>query len=331
MRDRRPNARKRGFTLVELLVVIAIIGVLVALLLPAVQAAREAARRAQCTSNIKNVVLAMHNFHDSKKHIPYGVTQFRGNAPNYDGSITGKGWIIDILPHLEAQSLYDQLKPGFNDTGDDSNDWDKGKGMQRNEIESLMATRQSILECPSEDAAGSVSTEMWWWIGKPVAVTTYKGVLGDNVVWPQGENGFRNLHRSTGTVPDCHNNLRGCNGVIWRMSFADPLNFRRISDGLSNTLFVGESLPSQDFHSAAYFADGDWASCNIPLNFTLVGLSVTELKQQWFHTRGFASRHPGGVNFARGDGSVTFLSDDIDHNQTLRPLCTRDGGEIAVN
>jgi prepilin-type processing-associated H-X9-DG protein len=91
---------------------------------------------------------------------------------------------------------------------------------------------------------------------------------------------------------------------------------------------VGESVVSQDFHSAAYFADGSWGSCGIPLNFLLFGVTDTEIKNRWNEVRGFKSLHPGGAHFVMVDGSVHFANEGIDHN-VYRGLATRAGGETG--
>ena len=317
--------RKRayGFTLVELLVVIAIIGVLVALLLPAVQSAREAARRVKCSNNLKNIALAIQEYHDANGHLPYSVNPYDQTSTRY-ASYTGKGWIVDILPYLEQPALHEALRPGFANPGDDTNDFSQGAdtgGMRRAEIREFVAARLPVLECPSDDSVNTATSDMWYFEGIQVAVTSYKGVLGDHIVYISTP--AETLHRE-GTLPDCHKNERGCNGVFWRFAFLDPIEFRHITDGLSNTFFVGEDVASQDYHAAAYYADGDWASCNAPLNFFLTNLSVDEIKDQWVNTRGFKSLHPGGAFFAMGDGSVSFVNEDIDH-ETYRALSTRAG------
>lgn len=349
---RRPVA---GFTLVELLVVIAIIGVLVALLLPAVQAAREAARRMSCANNVKNVALAIHNFHDANKYLPHGIDYGRYGPENFitapntktpvarskyaeDMNLSGKGWIVDILPQLEQQALYNNLKPGFEDPGTATNNFAAGigggRGMGAMQIREFVAQQLPVLTCPS-DPSSRARDDQWQWgtaaAGVLVATTSYKGVLGDaKVGMAFGANGLWSKAGDTywGSEPDCFESIN-CNGLFWRFSYYDPINFKKVSDGLSNTLMVGEAVVEQDFHSAAYFSDGDWASCNMQLNY-FVQATPEEIKNDyWFDVRGFRSLHPGGVHFALADASVQFISEDVDH-LVYRAMSTRDGGETAA-
>jgi prepilin-type processing-associated H-X9-DG protein len=120
-----------------------------------------------------------------------------------------------------------------------------------------------------------------------------------------------------------------CNGLIFRNSWARPISLRKVGDGASNTFLVGEGVVSQDFHSAAFFADGSWASCGIPLNFLLFGVPDNEIKfDRWNEVRGFKSLHPGGAQFVMADGSVHFVAESMDHN-VYRGLATRNGGETV--
>jgi prepilin-type processing-associated H-X9-DG protein len=108
------------------------------------------------------------------------------------------------------------------------------------------------------------------------------------------------------------------------------VNFRKVTDGTSKTFMVGETVVEQDYHSAAYFSDGDWASCGIPLNHFQVPATITLLKNfpGWAEARGFKSMHPGGAHFVMADGSTHFVNESIDQN-TYRALSTKAGGESA--
>ena len=134
-----------------------------------------------------------------------------------------------------------------------------------------------------------------------VATASYKGVLGDNVVWPEftsHKDGTPPPDGTSGGI-DCHNSMIGCNGLFWRNAYFKPLKLKDIIDGQSKTLMVGECVVGQDFHSAAFFADGDWASANVPLNFFLVGFDEQGLIDKWYEVRGFRSLHPGVVRISR--------------------------------
>lgn len=339
-----------GFTLVELLVVIAIIGVLVSLLLPAVQAAREAARRISCANNIKNVALAIHNYHDARKHLPFQINYNSGfgreeyrlpsgtekaSPSEYvqEDNLNGKGWIVDILPFVEQQAMYDVMKPGFT-PGLSGNrmtffaNGPRGFGMGDPAIREVMQQQLPLLTCPSDPTA-TPRDDLFHWRNATVAVTSYKGVAGDTAVGEVFGGPGLGLWTDEpwGSLPDCFETL-GCNGLFWKMSYYDPINFRRISDGLSNTLMIGESVAEQDLHSMAYFSGGDWASCNMQFNYFLPDPTQAGDADKWFNVRGFRSLHPGGGHFALADASVRFFNEGIDHI-TYRALSTKDGGETV--
>ena len=127
---------------------------------------------------------------------------------------------------------------------------------------------------------------------------------------------------------DCHNNLR-CRGIFFRQSFQRPVKISSVTDGTSHTFMIGESLPDYDNHSTAFYANGDWCSCNLPLNNLLNLGPPTQAQLRgpfWVNYQGFRSQHPGGAQFCLVDGSVRFVSESID-NQTYRVACTRNGGE----
>jgi prepilin-type N-terminal cleavage/methylation domain-containing protein/prepilin-type processing-associated H-X9-DG protein len=338
-----------GFTLVELLVVIAIIGILVALLLPAIQAAREAARRMSCSNNLHNIGLAVLNFADAQKHIPYSAdmwqeefndeahTQWIGppngklNPDSGGEGYSGRGWVVDIFPQMEEQAKYDQIKTALKTTNGKKPFTDppratNGSGMGVPDIRQLMQTQLSWLSCPSDSTAVPSDQQFHW---KPilVATTSYKGVIGDDVVWPQSTT-WR-----TGSTPDCHNNLnnlQGCDGLFWRLAYYNPVRLKDIIDGQSKTFMVGECVVGQDYQSSALFADGDWARCNVPVNYFRPGATEDDFIQYWYDVISFRSNHPGGAQFVMADGSVQFIQEGIDF-ATYEGFATRNGGEVTSN
>src|SRR5690242_19013675 len=185
------DSRRGAFTLVELLVVIAIIGILVALLLPAVQAAREAARRTGCTNNLKNLGLGALNHHDVHKHFPVSNGgPYTNEAP--DGvDQSGAGWILNELPQLEEQVLYDKFKAGGafegqfvrDITGKVAKD-QIGISSTKNGIScpALLQTQLNILRCPSDLSEQRLRDDQVELAKALVAVTNYKGVLDDTWV-----------------------------------------------------------------------------------------------------------------------------------------------------
>lgn len=165
--------QKRGFTLVELLVVIAVIGVLVSLLLPAVQAAREAARRSQCSNSLRQIGLALHNHVSAHRVFPVGVAFGAPPGPDKGGRpYNGKGWIIDVLPYLEEQALFDLFQQYL------QGEFGQQKGLRDPALRGAVASPLSVLNCASAASSSPTTLEQWQWKGIPVASTNYKGVMG---------------------------------------------------------------------------------------------------------------------------------------------------------
>ncbi len=297
---------KSGFTLIELLVVIAIIAVLIALLLPAVQQAREAARRSQCRNNLKQFGLAIHNYHDNTKVFPISIGPWGeggAGAPR-----NGKGWIVSILPQMDQVGLYRQLTPGF------AGDMFSGAGMLTPSLASSLAQVLPVFVCPSDTSPRTSTGQAQMPLS--VAVTSYKGVMGDSQMGG-ASSAFQ------GTVPDCHN-TKGCNGIFYRNNCLEAIGMNKVSDGTSNTFMVGEDVPEHNSHSAAYYANGDYASTHAPLNY----FPNPPNPGYWPNAIGFKSRHVGGAHFAMVDGTVRFVNQSI--NKALyRALSTKRSGEVV--
>ncbi|KKK59507.1 hypothetical protein LCGC14_3033710, partial [marine sediment metagenome] len=271
--------------------------------------AREAARRIQCSNNLKQLGTAIHTYLGDHEMFPAGVSYHPlwGDTRTPLDEITGKGWIIDILPFLEQRQLYNEFKPGL------VGQWPAG-GIGRPECAEAMKTRTAELQCASDPTVHENSTEQWQWFGYEVALTSYKGVMGDNRM-----GGSYSVH--PGSEPSCTIS-RSCPGIFWRFSFLNPVKTKDVTDGLSNTLMVGHSRPRYFPCSAAYFGNGDYASTYAPINYVPQPFDRAE----WWNWWGFSSDHPGGAPFCMADGSVQFLDEEIDY-PLYRALSTKAGGE----
>ncbi len=333
------NRRKhRGFTLVELLVVIAIIGVLVALLLPAVQAAREAARRTQCTNNLKNVGLAIQNYHDSN-----------GLVPNTRRSWDYITWAALLWPYIESGTL--------------SVAWDS-KQRYYGQTEAARTVQVPIYLCPSRRAApqlsvsgdndaGSASGENF-----TGALADYAAVTGDNDPnASETDNTYENndgeIYTPTGAFRHAGFETSGDEGIIegktdlsgipikWKVSF------NQIEDGLSNTAFIGEKhVPIDGGPHGSWFgrkAAGDNSIYNGDFWYTMgrkgghespiadPSEGSQDADEASAARRKFGSWHAGICQFAFGDGSVHSISTDIDVYM-LGHLCNiADGNPIDLD
>ncbi len=288
----------RGFTLVELLVVIAIIGVLVALLLPAVQAAREAARRAQCTNNLKQIGIALHNYHDTLRTLPSGWIMKAGDEAEW-------GWPAFILPFAEQQPLYDKL------------------GVQRRRLwdvvrnttdRALLQTKLKIHRCPSDitPALSPAGTS-------GLACHRHFQCSGCDINFQLATNNYMGNSGYFDPSGIAGHNLDALRTGVFHAN--SSYNFRDITDGLSQTFAVGE----RDFRCRA----GVWAGSRNPPGPDMwgsyfirgrVSVKVNDPRQPPTNcsttscTEGFGSLHPGGAMFLFCDGSVHYVSNGIQYN-----------------
>jgi len=303
--------RSAAFTLVELLVVIAIIGVLVALLLPAVQAARESARRMRCANNLRQMALAVHSYLDTFKSVPIGHMYrgiFDGDANDADGG-TGFGWATGLLPYVEQVALYNQF-----DTRYPISNSTKTQNL------TLAQTPLTLFTCPSDFKPKN------WNDGavKNSATSSYKACGSSYNGWTGGGIGY--------VV-----NRDQFNGVFDRDNRAGSLRFAEITDGTSNQFLIAECKWKMDANgrnrgrifgstdqpgyatgaSNALMVNGRWQ-----MNWT-----APEGNPQPHRTAG--SNHPAGSQFCLADGSARFVSENINHTATAwnvnRPYMTAQG------
>jgi prepilin-type N-terminal cleavage/methylation domain-containing protein len=307
---------KFAFTLVELLVVIAIIGVLVALLLPAVQAAREAARRTECTNNLRQLGLAMHNYHDAHGSLPYGSPTCCAGPPTNGGV-----WSSMILPFFEEQTLYDQF------------DW-RGHIKDARHRELVQSVIPTYI-CPSSPRASSPifddrftrdnpNPAMGLWYTASMGPTTPDNCalcpagLGD----PRPGNwccqGWNWGTQAGGGYDE------GSSVGMFGRHHKPSTKFKDVADGLSRTIMLGETLPEECTFISAFSINFNVSSTSIPLN---TRISDGGQAVDWWLTSGFKSEHPGGAHLLLGDTSVKFFAESIDHRIYCH-MGTRAGGEV---
>ena len=179
-----------------------------------------------------------------------------------------------------------------------------------------------MLYCPSDGSAlpGSpFETKMFQMDPIKVTLTNYKGSMGDNRM-----GGGSSIHQ--GRMPDCHGS-NPCPGIFFRNSFQGVVRLSHIKDGTSSTLMIGEDTPIENYHSAAFYANGDYASTHAPLNY----VPKPSTPGDWWNVISFRSKHSGGASFAFVDGSIKFLTNNIDYANVYKPLSTKDAEEIIPN
>lgn len=345
---------RRGFTLVELLVVIAIIGILVALLLPAVQAAREAARRMSCGNNLKQLGLSLHNYHDTYKSFPPGGTSVGGPGLGQ----WGFSWFVFVLPFVEQQNMADQVYVGGNHPGWAHSGQTGGSinGQRFNNVE------VPVFFCPSSplEHMGNVGS----YIHMRPHYVGISGAADGRVVasavtstsFP--DDGFRNNPAArnavyTGCCGSVTPDGRRANGgvLIGVGPWADksgrgmnPIKFSEMTDGTANTMAISESGDwflnqpgdqKERVNSHHGWMMGNPSAGDRKFNLTTVAYPPNTTDNTMPGTgnndgpnNGIYSAHPGGVQAAGCDGAVKFVSETI-NLLTLKRLCSRDDGQPA--
>ena len=312
----RPHFRS-AFTLIELLVVIAVIGLLTALLLPAVQHAREAARRTTCRNNLKNIGLALHNYHDAHGSFPFGFDQRESL------------WSAMILPQIEQSPMYGTLV--FQESG--PGNWDSG-----GTNETAACTLIPVYRCPSMAVSEHIDDNPSGSIMEGRVPISYRACSGSNG-WSDA---------ASSIPPNAPSGAVALDSILLNGMFygSSRVRFADVTDGSSNTLLIGESSTdplfvkdgqAMDYWQLGAPQTGTWvpgenggtefsegiASAGPRINSYLdqsISGAVMEVS--------FGSYHTGGATLGLADGSVRFISESVDI-QTYRALGTRQGEEVV--
>jgi prepilin-type N-terminal cleavage/methylation domain-containing protein len=331
-------SRRYGFTLVELLVVIAIIAVLIGLLLPAVQAARESARRTSCGNKMKQAGLALHTYHGAKKSLPRSFGNRNMTNPAFTANNGKAGWqqgtpdtwAAEVFPFLENQQLYDQF------------DFTKRVGDTSRSVARPMSNSMLVQQvlamyiCPS-DPFGTTPV-----FKNRCNYSNYRQTAEQHGIWYAAcfgptvlidrpgcqycpTNATWGSSTSPGSTNPCCNLVgpgshQGFGGVAIGMFSQEPIrtSFKDVPDGLSKTIMLGETLPNDTVHNGAYM-NGMTVLTNIPIN---TFAAASELVQVGKHDpdngvapdyklNGIKSRHGAGANVTMGDASVRFVADSV--------------------
>jgi prepilin-type processing-associated H-X9-DG protein len=342
-------------------VVIAIIGILVALLLPAIQAAREAARRSQCVNNLKQIGIALHNYEGSNKRLPTGAFY---RFPMDDAWFESSGkygkrldwnWVTAMLPFMEEGAVisgFDMVRTSASDTHWAPNHGNLGDATS-NRYKCSVTVIASLI-CPSDEAAASpILTDRFPAGLNPADPDVAGGIPDAQGLWYTGSVGptipdlceYDNSYSPAdqakvcmgwnfgseppGSTLDGRDTRAGCfnsgsRGVpclqsgnfvgMFGRTIKTGVPFRKVTDGLSKTLMVGETLPAHWQNNCVFCNNFPLSSTHIPINLKLPEAIDTPTKREYWRSSGFKSEHAGGVvNMLMGDGSVQGMSDTVDY------------------
>ena len=360
--EQLPRTAGRGFTLVELLVVIAIIGILVALLLPAVQSAREAARRISCVSNLKQVGISLHNFTGTHGHLPPGMTMFNPRPKSVGTSVHAF-----LLPYIEETALADQWAPDASDLEDyNLQVLENFTGDQ----EALSANTIAIYVCPTDEFAevpfkteskyfAAALADVWF------APTSYAANAGTTGFWPTFNHRFDGMFGAVGhPIPFASFEYLD-EAATGEVGGTDGYRFAQVTDGLTYTIAFGEKYHYDPVHDALWNSGADcqsnfreplhrysaWACTGgldcfghlfgamyyqpqdaagpvSPINHRMSpNATCSGFTDHDNRVGGWSSAHPGGANFLFGDGRVYFLSDSVDRS-AFQAIALRADGEV---
>lgn len=314
----RSRRDSRGFTLIELLVVIGIIAVLVALLLPAVQQAREAARMTQCRNNLKQLGLAFHNYHDTHSSLPNGSHP----TPTYPGGGYHMGWAPKLFSYIDESTRYAAMKDFSPNPISELAPW-RVQGPPHNGDSEVWGP-VPVLSCPASplgNRSPDIVVEGFPWIVGQGALH-YRGCAGriEDVVNPSVPNDYR--YADTGTIYP-HSNIK----------------FRDIIDGTSNTILLGESSSSlgwRDVIKSGWGGIQPWTwgiywyedERRLIIDSKNIQFPINYQRDFGINHTPYTSYHAGGAHFLLCDGSVRFTSENIDLG-LLKSLGTRGGQEVV--